>query len=329
MKMVSLKILATAALVAGTSSAIAQTKWNAASAYAPENYHTENYVQFAKDVATATNGEYQITVHPNASLFKSPEIKQAVQTGQAEIGEIPIPLLENENALFGAGSLPFIAQNMDEAKKLLDASREIVEQKLAQQGLVLLYTVPWPAQGIYTARPLNTIEDMKGLKWRSSLPIIAKIGNIVGAQPVTIQEADLPQALATGVVDSYLSSSMTGYNSKTWETLKYYYNIKAYVVSNMVFMNKDVFDALSDEVKTAIMGAAEAAEKRGWQIAPERDAWFIAELAKNGMTVSEGSPELLAGLRSVGEKLVADWLTVTGDEGQAILDNYKKSVGAN
>ena len=52
---------------------------------------------FANDVKAATGGKLQITVHPNASLFKAPEIKRAVQTGQAQMGEILLSIHENED----------------------------------------------------------------------------------------------------------------------------------------------------------------------------------------------------------------------------------------
>ena len=67
---------AAAAIVAGP--AAAQTKWNLPAAYPADNPHTENLAAFAKDVADATGGKLQITVHPGASLFKGPEIKRAV-----------------------------------------------------------------------------------------------------------------------------------------------------------------------------------------------------------------------------------------------------------
>ena len=80
-------ILASAALAAAAAAlpASAQTKWNLAAAYPPGNYHTENLVWFADEVKKATGGKLEITVHPGASLFKAPEIKRAVGTGNYRI----------------------------------------------------------------------------------------------------------------------------------------------------------------------------------------------------------------------------------------------------
>jgi TRAP-type C4-dicarboxylate transport system substrate-binding protein len=68
--------------------ASAQTKWDLPAAYPATNFHSENLVQFANDVDKASGGKLKITVHPNAALFKAPEIKRAVQGGQAQIGEV-------------------------------------------------------------------------------------------------------------------------------------------------------------------------------------------------------------------------------------------------
>ncbi|MFP5407497.1 MAG: hypothetical protein ACLGHY_14565, partial [Gammaproteobacteria bacterium] len=78
--------------------------------------------------------------------------------------------------------------------KLYKASRKALEDKLGKQGMMLLYTVPWPPQGIYSKRPLAAGADMKGLKWRAYSPATAKIAELVGAQPITVQAAEVPQA---------------------------------------------------------------------------------------------------------------------------------------
>src|SRR3954447_15563378 len=185
--------------------ASAQTKWNLPAGYPADNPHSENLVLFAKEVEAATGGKLVITVHPNASLFKAPDIKRAVQTGQAQMGELLLSIHENEDAVYGIDVIPFLATSFDQSMKLYKASRPAIEKKLAAQGLMLLFSVPWAPQGIYAKKELNTIEDMKGLKWRAYNVGTAKIGELVGAQSVTIQAAELSQALATGVVNSFMS----------------------------------------------------------------------------------------------------------------------------
>ncbi len=317
-----------AALIAGAAlwiaPASAQTKWNLPAAYPADNPHSENLVAFAKDVDTATGGKLQITVHPGASLFKAPDIKRAVQTGQAQIGEVLLSLHENEDPVFGVDVVPFLATSFPEAMKLYQASKAAVEKKLASQGLMLLFAVPWAPQGVYVNKPLNTIDDMKGLKWRAYNVGTARIGDLVGAQSVTIQAAELPQALATGVVNSFMSSGGTGYDSKVWESLKYFYDVQAWIPKDITFVNKAAFDALDKPTQDAILKAAATAETRGWKAWEDKAGWYIDQLKAKGMIVQPPSPELKAGFQKIGEQLTADWLKKAGADGQAIVDAYKK-----
>jgi TRAP-type C4-dicarboxylate transport system substrate-binding protein len=305
--------------------ALAQTKWNLPAAYPADNFHTENLVQFSKDVAEATGGKLQITVHANASLFKAPEIKRAVQTGQAQIGEVLMSLHENEDPLYGVDVVPFLATSFDQARKLWAAQRPVLEKKLAGQGLVLLYAVAWPPQGIYAKKDINAVEDMRGLKWRSYNVGTSRIAEIVGAQGVTIQAAELPQALATGVVNSFMSSGATGYDSKVWESLTHFYDTQAWLPKNMIVVNKAAFEALDKPTQEAIQKAAQAAEERGWRISAEKTRWYTDQLAAKGMKVQPPSEALKAGFQKVGEQLTADWLKKAGAEGQAVVDAYRKA----
>ncbi|HEX5934347.1 MAG TPA: TRAP transporter substrate-binding protein [Pseudorhizobium sp.] len=313
-----------AALVMGAGAALAQTAWVLPSAYPPANYHTENLMQFASDVDTATNGALKITVHPGATLFKAPDIKRAVQTGQAQAGEVLISLHENENPVFGIDVIPFLATSFEQSKKLWEASKPAVEKALDEQGLKLLYTTPWPPQGIFTKKEVNSVADLEGLKWRAYNVGTSRIAELVGAQPVTVQAAELPQALATGVVDGLMTSSATGVDSKIWESLTHYYDTQAWIPKNVVFVNKETFDALDPALQTAVMEAAAAAEARGWELGVEKTKSYMDTLSSNGMQVVQPSEELKSGLAEVGAKLTEDWLAKAGDEGKAIVDAYKK-----
>ncbi|CAN1560835.1 DctP TRAP-type C4-dicarboxylate transport system, periplasmic component [Rhabdaerophilaceae bacterium] len=316
-------IFAVMASVLG-SPASAQTKWNLPAAYAATNYHTENLVQFSKDVAAATGGKLDIVVHANAALFKAPEIKRAVATGQAQVGEVLISLHENENALFGIDVVPFLAASFTDAKKLWTVSKAPIAKALDSQGLMLLFGVPWPPQGIYAKKEINSVADMRGLKWRAYNVGTTRIAEIVGAQPLTIQAAELPQALATGVVDSFVSSGATGYDSKVWETLTHHYDTNAWLPKNLTFVNKAAFAALDKPTQEAVLKAAAEAETRGWKIAEEKTQWYLKELAAKGMKVLPPSPALKDGLAKIGEQLTADWLKRAGAEGQAVVDAFKK-----
>lgn len=323
-KLAKLNLIAAGAVLGLVSAAQAQTKWNLPAAYPADNPHSENLLAFAKDVEQATGGKLQITVHPAASLFKAPEIKRAVQTGQAQMGEVLISIHENEDPIFGLDVVPFLATSYDQAKKLWSASKPAIEKKLASQGIKLLYSMPWGPQGIYAKKDINTLDDMKGLKWRAYNVGTSRIAEIVGAQPVTIQAAELPQALATGVVNAFMTSGSTGYDSKSWETMTHFYDTQAWIPKNITMVNKAAFDSLDKPTQDALVKAAATAEERGWKLAQEKAVWYLEQLKKNGMKVLPPSAELKSGLQKVGEQLTADWLKKAGADGQAVIDAYKK-----
>lgn len=320
----SLALGLVAGLALGGHAALAQTKWNLPAAYPLENYHSENLIWFAKEVEKATNGQLLITVHPGASLFKAPEIKRAVATGQAQMGEVLISIHENEDPVFGLDAIPFLASSYEESKKLWLAQKPYIAQKLDAQGITLLYAVPWGPQGIYAKKDINVIEDMKGLKMRAYNVGTTRTAELVGAQAVTVQAADLPQALATGTVNSFMTSGSTGYDSKVWETMSHWYDTQAWIPRNLTFVNKAAFLALPNDQREAVLKAAKAAEDRGWKIAPEKALWYVSELKAKGMKVLPPSPELKAGLKKIGDQLTEDWLKKAGPEGKAVVDVYRK-----
>ncbi|MBX6368098.1 MAG: TRAP transporter substrate-binding protein [Rhodospirillales bacterium] len=315
--------LTLAAALALPGVAVAQTKWDMPTPYPPANFHTENIVKFADDVKAATGGKLVITVHPAGSLFKLPEIKRAVQTGQAQIGETLISAMENEDPIYGADAVPFIATSYAAAKKLADAQRPMLDKRFGAQGMKVLYMVPWPPQGLYSPKPLQKIEDMQGLKFRAYNPATSKIAELVGAQPVTIQAAELGQAFATGRVNSFISSGSTGYDVKVWEFIKHFYDTQAWLPKNVVFVNADAFGKLAKAEQDAVLKAAADAEKRGWAESEKQANFYLEEFKKHGMIVEKPSQALADGFKKIGEQLAADWAKRAGEDGQNLLAALK------
>ncbi len=302
----------------------AQVKWDLPTGYPANNPHTVNLDQFAKEVSAATQGKLAITLHPNGSLFKANEIKRAVQSNQAQAGEVLMSLLENENALFGVDAVPFLATGFDASYKLWQAQRPVIDRLLDRQGIKLLYAVAWPPQGIYAKKEIRSGADMKGLKWRAYNPATTRIAQAVGAQPMTIQAAELSQALATGVVDSFMSSGATGVDSKVWESLSHFHTVDAWLPKNMVIVNKREFDKLDKPSQEALMKAAQAAETRGWQRMREYTQQSLDTLAKNKMTIVKPTPQLQADMKKIGDELLAEWEKKAGPEGKEIIAGYRK-----
>lgn len=314
-------ILACAAV---SGSALAQTKWDLPSGYAPNTFQVQNLQWFAEEVDKASAGKLKITLHAGASLFKANEIKRAVQTGQTQIGEFILSGAANENALFGVDSIPFLATTYPASKKLDVASRASLEKLLASQGMKLLYTVPWPGQSLYSKKPVTSLADLKGTKMRAYNPATTRIAELVGAQPVTIQLAELPQALATGGVDNFLTSSASGVDSKLHEQVKNFYDVSAWLPRNAVVVNAKAFDALDMATQTALVQVAASASERGWKISEQKDGEYLKELAAKGMTVDRSSVKLKTELKTIGERMTTEWLKQAGTDGQAIIDAYNK-----
>ncbi len=321
---IAMKFVATGVLAAGLSTAAHAATWDMPTPYGDKNFHTQNIYQFAKDVEAATNGALKINVHSAGSLIKHPEIKNAVRRGLAPIGEVLMSRLSNEDPVFGVDSIPFLATNYDEARKLWAASRPVVEKKLAAQGLKLLYAVPWPPQGIYAKKELKSVSDMKGLKMRAYNAATETLARLAGAVPTQVEAPDIPTAFSTGRVDAMITSPSTGANSKAWDFVKYFHHTQAWLPKNMVIVNAKAFAKLPADQRKAVLEAAKKAEERGWKMSMKETQDKLEVLKKNGMVIVTPSAELMNGLKEIGKKMTADWAKKAGADGKAILDAYRK-----
>ena len=301
----------------------AQTAWDMPTPYGEGNFHTKNIAQFAEDISKATDGKLTVKIHSGGSLFKHPEIKNAVRNGQVPIGEFFLSRLANENALFQVDAIPFLASSYEEAEKLWAASRPGIEKLLEKQGLVALFSVPWPPQGFYTKRPINALSDMKGMKFRANNTATERLATLAGAVPTQIEVPDIPQAFATGRVEAMATSPSTGANTKSWDYVNHFYHTQAWLPKNIVVVNKKALRRLDDEQRAAVMAAAAAAEKRGWEASKAETDAKIAILQENGMKVENPSDTLTKELKEVGATMTEEWLKRAGEAGAAVLKAYK------
>lgn len=305
--------------------AAAQTTWDMPTPYPDSNFHTVNTAQFAQDVTDATSGALAIQLHTAGSLFKHPEIKRSVRQGNAQIGEALISLHGNESPIYGLDSVPFLVGSYEDAKRLYDAQRPSLEAQLEKEGLMLLYSVPWPPQGVYAKQLISSVDDLVGKKFRTYNPGTARIAELAGAVPVQIEVPDLPTAFATGRVEVTITSGSTGVEARFWDFVTHYHDTQAWIPRNMVFVNKAAFDALSPEVQAAVKEAASAAETRGWDASRAETEKRIGQLKESSMTVVSPAPEaLLEGLREIGAQIAAEWTASAGEEGAAILSVYNQ-----
>jgi len=306
-----------------TLNAQAVEKWDMPMAYSATNFHSEIGVMFADSVRIATGGEIDITVHAGGSLFKGGEIKKAVQTGQAPIGERLLSGHQNENPIFGTDSIPFLATSYKASDKLWKHLKPEMTKILDEQGLVLLYGVPWPSQGLYFKKEINSIADSKGVKFRSYNSATARIADLMGMLPVQVEAAELSQALATGVADSFVSSGATGYDRKVWEHLTHFYEVNAWLPRNYVFVNKKSWEKIGKKNQDIIMGVAAMAEAAGTARSEQLSGWYLTQLAENGMTVTPAKGQFRSELETIGKTMSDEWMVSAGAVGKKIIDGFK------
>ncbi len=311
------------AVIAFSSGAAYADKWDMPMAYSATNFHSAVGAEFAKCITTGTGGDIEVVTHPGGSLFKGADIKRAIQTGQVPIGERLLSGHQNENALFGFDSIPFLATSFDDSAKLWKAAKPTLTKILDDQDLVLLYAVPWPPQGLYFKKEVNSVADMKGIKFRSYNSATARLAELAGMLPVTIEAAEISQAFATGVAESMISSGSTGYDRKVWESLTHFYEVDAWLPRNYVMVNKDTWDGTSKANKNIIQGCATLAEYAGNYRSIEYTQFTLNGLKAGGMTVGPAGDKWVSDLKDIGVTMTSEWLEKTGAEGKAIVDSFQ------
>lgn len=317
------KYLAAVALTAAIGTAQAETNWDMPTPYGDSNFHTVNINQFADDIREATDGELNITVHSGGSLIKHPEIKNSVRRGLVPIGELIMSRLANEDPLFEVDSVPYLASNYDEAWKLWQASREVLAERLEEQRLKLLFAVPWPPQGIYTKFPVETGEELQGVKMRAYNKSSERLAELFGAVPTQVEVPDIPTAFGTGRVDAMITSPSTGANTRAWDYLSHFNHAQLWLPKNMVIVNTRAFEGLPESVQNAIETAAAEAEKRGWEASKAETSAKIKIMEENGIVVSEPSEALVKRLKEVGATMEQEWLERAGEDGKALVEAYR------
>ncbi|MCF6231867.1 MAG: TRAP transporter substrate-binding protein [Rhodobacteraceae bacterium] len=316
---------ATCAVGAGMAigaSAVSAETWDLPMAYSATNFHSAVGAEFAACVTTGTGGALTIQTHPGGSLFAGAEIKRAIQSGQVNIGERLLSAHQNENAMFGFDSVPFLATSFEASEKLWEAAKAPLTDVLNAQNMHLLYSVPWPSQGLYFKKEVNSVADMKGIKFRSYNNATARLAELSGMLPVQIEAAEISQAFATGVAESMVSSGSTGYDRKVWESLTHFYDVQAWLPRNYMLVNMDAWNGLDAATQNIMNGCAIVAEYAGDWRSIEYSGFTLNELAKNGMTVGPAGDKLQGELKAFGAIMTEEWLEATGEAGQALIAAY-------
>ncbi|MCG8479333.1 MAG: TRAP transporter substrate-binding protein [Spirochaetales bacterium] len=309
---------------AGDSVAEVSIAWEMATPYPDATFHTQNIIEFAADVAEQTDGALSITVHTGGSLFRHGDIKRSVQRNLVQAGEVLMSLLANEDPVYGVDAIPFLATSYEDAERLWASSRAIIEEKLADDGLIVLFAVPWPAQGLYTPQEINSAADLEGLRFRAYNAATSRLADLAGMVATQVEVPEIPTAFATGIVEVMMTSPSTGANTQAWDFVSNFYDVQAWLPKNMVVVSTEAFDALPADVREAVLSAAEAAEARGWRMSMAETEEKKQMLADNGMNVAAPSDSLREELATFGDQMVVEWITEAGPDGEAIIESFHR-----
>lgn len=318
-----LGLIAAGALLLGVTPASAAEKWDFSSPY-PDSYMIKNIRLFAEEIKQKTGGKIEMVVHPNASLYKLPETKRAVQSGQLPIGEITLHGFSNEDPMFGLFTMPFLMRNKDDAWKLWEASRPYIEKRLEKQGIKVVYSCTWPPQSLFTKIEIKSFGNLKGKKFRTQGPTTARLAELMGVSGIEVQTADLPQAFLTGIIDGMYTSDVTTRDLKGWDYLKYSYQVNSWYPINVIIMSRKRFDGLDAQTKKAFEAAGAAAEKRGWAMETEASKEALDQLQKNGMKIVQPPAQLMAEFHKIGQQMIEEWKKAVGTDGAAVIAAYNK-----
>lgn len=307
------------------SISLAATTWDMPSAYGAGNFISKSYAAFAEDVSKRTSGALAIKVHPGGSLYKGADILRAVREGQVPIGARFLGAHSKEAAIFGLDTVPFLATDRAQAKKLYGLSRGELDAALAERGLKLLFAPVWPPQGLFSKKPITKVEDMKGLKFRAYDSSTTRLAELMGAVPTKTEASEIAQAFSTGVAESMMASGAIGVWQKIWDYADHYYLVNAWLPKSGVIVNMDAWNNLDEASQKAVTDAAVTAEAAVWDEMENQNAGYIKTMKENGMKVEKPSEELNSGLTAIGQKMTEEWIASAGDAGNKIIDAYRSA----
>jgi TRAP-type transport system periplasmic protein len=309
-------------LLAAASVTHAQTRWQLASGYREDSFHTQNLAVFASDVEQATAGAVRIDLRPNNTMFKLADIRQAVQDGKAQAGETILTSMVGEIPIAGADSIPFVVHSYADARRLWHVQRPLIEKHFAARGLKPLYVVPWPPQGLFSNKPVRSKADFAGVRMRTYNQSTVRIAEMLGASPVDVPMVEVNQAFASRKVDTMITSAVTGVENRVWGQINYFYEINAWFPKNIVFVNAKAFDLLTPSDRDALTQAAARAEARGWAMSEALANDSALELQRQGMTVGRVPKAFEDDFKRLGERFSREWVKSVGSEANLIFIPY-------
>lgn len=318
---------AVATLTSAGTLAAQEYRWDMPNEYGESTVVSQADQVFSEMLHERTDGRIQITHHFGGSLgLRSIDHWASVEDGAVPLASTFAGVLTGIDPIFFLNAMPFLATNPMESLTLVDAAREEYERAFAESGQILLMTEPWVPVGIWADRLIETPEDLKGLRIRTSDRNGTLIMEAVGASPTQMTWGDVVPALATNTIDSVLTSGVPGLQSNFQDYLDHFHDVGFVLTTNMVHMNRDVFNSLPEDLQQIVLETAAEAEARVWANAAESLSMNPPMFEEAGVTlVSNFSPELMSTLREAASPVLEEWRASMPDGvADAILARYEE-----
>jgi len=305
--------------------AVAAEEWPLAILWPPANFATQGAMDFSKLVKERSGDKLNIVVHPGGALgYKGPEMLRVVKEGLVPIGEMLLGFVAGSESILDLSTNPFLVADFKEAKSLGVVSRPHMEKVFNKWNQKLLYWHFWPGAGIYTKKPINSIEDLKELKIRTFNVQSTEWVKAAGGKPLTMPWGDVYMALFTGAVDAVLTSTVSGVDGKFWEVTPHFTNLGFTFGYSAVTANMDAFNKLPDNLKTILMDTGREMDVKQEERAITSDQNARAELVKRGIKISETSSAFRRQCVKLSEGIWAEWVKKAGPDAEYLLNEVKK-----
>lgn len=327
----SLKSLLRAAALASATlalagPALAATQWTMASGYPETSFFTKNIRQFIAAVEERTKGELKIDLRSHDSLIKLDNIKRAVQSGQVQIGEIRMGVYGNEQEMFNLDNIPGVVPTFDKSWKLMEAQKPFYDEWFGRNGMRVITYVAWPGQGFFTAEPINSLDDLNGVKLRIYSQQTQVMGEKLGTQAIILPFAEVPQAFATGMIEALWTSAQSGTDVQVWDYLDVFTYTGTMHNKNAVIVNERALRALPEDIRAIVLEEGEAATARGWELAKAASEERENVLKEHGIAIEQAPQDVLDRIDEIGKEMVADWMTRASDAEKAVYEAYQASL---
>lgn len=281
---------------------------------------------FKEMVEEESDGQITIEIYGNGSLAASGrEIQESVSIGTIDMGISSTPLAQM-NPYLDLFSLPYIFENREMAWNVLDGEvGQTIGEKLSDNNLQFLsFWEDGLRQVTNNTRPINKLEDFKGLKIRvPESEVRLETFKALGSNPLPMAWSEVFTALQQGAIDGQ-ENPLSVVTSSSFYDVQQYLTITNHVYSPAtLFMNSGKWADLNDNQKEIIMKAAKAGQEINRKMNEEQDNAAIEALEGKGMEISE--IENIAEFQEVTESVWNDVVNNMGGDARELLEKIKNS----